>query len=247
MKKAANFNGDMVRAVLSGKKTQMRIPVQWPVISKSDGTKQRIFAPVDVDLMNETLSEKRRSPLLKIGPFGQVGGQIYVRETFCLEHQVEHGQPPPFDDGRPIRYLRDGIPCNKEFSEMWLQPHYRATDPTPELSYEDSDGEPTVRWKSPVIMPKWASRITLDITGIRIQKIQDMTEEEAVAEGFLPHDVMTGLYWFAEAWDSLHGKAFSWESNPWVWCVTFRPPGRHESIRRRRKRHEKRVKRVEAT
>ena len=225
MKKPVNFSDDMIRAVLSGRKTQLRTPVQWPVIPKS-ADKSRPwwkFFPDDVDQMNEILSKKQGSPPPRMGPFGRIGDQIYIRETFCLEHQVEYGQPPPFDDGRPIRYLRDGIPCNKEFSEMWIQPHYRATDPTPELAYEDSDGEPTVRWKSPVIMPKWASRITLGITGIRIQKIQDMTEEEAVAEGFLPHDVMTGIYWFAEAWDSLHGKAFPWESNPWVWCVTFRP------------------------
>lgn len=229
MKKSVNFSDDMIRAVLLEKKIGICTRVFWPVISKSNRTKKQMYFPNDVDRMNEILSTRERSPFLDPGPpfcgigsFGQVGDRIYVRETFCLEHQVESGQPPPFDDGRPIRYFRDGIPYSKESSGMWVQPRYRATDPEQELSYDDSDGEPTVRWKSPVIMPKWASRITLDITGIRIQK-----KEEVVAEGFLPCAVVDGIYGFpkasAEASDSLIEKIFPRKSNPWVWCVTFIP------------------------
>ena len=112
---------------------------------------------------------------------------------------------------------------DKEGADMWVQPHYRATDPTPELAYEDTDGEPTVRWKPSLHMPRWASRITLEITDVRVERVQEITEKEAKAEGVLPCDGMTAVYWFSEAWDSLYAKkGLGWNDNPWVWVITFR-------------------------
>ena len=106
---------------------------------------------------------------------------------------------------------------------MWLQPHYRATDPTPDLAYEDSDGEPTVRWKPSIHMPRWASRITLEITDIWVERVQEITEEEAISEGFFPDDGVSEVYCFSEAWDSLYAKkGLGVDDNPWVWVLTFR-------------------------
>ena len=219
------FTDEMVRAILDGRKTKTRRPLKPQPDSVHDGAPYWNIGGYRAweFLKNPpAILRKARVNTFKC-PFGKVGDRLWVRETFCLEHQVESDQPPPFTDGRPIRWEFAGMESDPEGADMWLQPHYRATDPTPELAYEDTDGEPTVRWKPSLHMPRWASRITLEITDVRVERVQEIMEEEATAEGVLPRDGMTAVYWFSEAWDFLHGKAFPWESNPWVWCVTFRP------------------------
>ena len=225
--KSLLLTGEMVRAILDGRKTKTRRPLTpqpedppegWYPDAYNHSDRWCFWGP-----RGTKDSGRCTLPLFKC-PFGQVGGQIYVRETFCLEHQVEKDQPPPFGDSRPIRWEFAGMESDPEGADsMWLQPHYRATDPTPELAYEDSDGEPTVRWKSSIHMPRWASRITLEITDIRVERLQEITEKEAKAEGFFAHDGMTAVYWFSEAWDSLYAKkGLGWNDNPWVWVLTFR-------------------------
>ncbi len=170
--KSILFTDEMVRAVIDGRKTQTRRPLKpQPKI---------LPFPFDEEVIVHLL------PPLSDCPFGQVGDRLWVRETFCLEHQVEKDQLPPFDDRRPIRWEYEGMESDPEGADRWLQPHYRATDPTPELAYEDTDGEPTVRWKPSIHMPRWASRITLEITDIRIERLQEITEEDTIAEGVLP-------------------------------------------------------------
>jgi hypothetical protein len=78
-------------------------------------------------------------------------------------------------------------------------------------------------------MPRWASRITLEITDIRVERLQDITEEDAEAEGSkldggtAPEICYTYRYGFSKLWDSLNAKrGFSWESNPWVWVIGFK-------------------------
>ena len=180
-------------------------------------------------------------------PLGGVGVRLRVREAFCLEHQVDGD--PPFDDGRPVLYLREGIPCAPENSEIWLQPHYRATDPPPALCYEDlPDDEPRVRWKAAGVMPRWASRIVLEITGLWVQKIQEITDEEAILEGARKFEDLPSLHsygqdprwsmgtpagtdhcygrprWaFAGDWNARYAaKGFAWDNNPKVWVTTFK-------------------------
>ena len=226
--KSILFNDEMVRAILDGRKTKTRRPITH--VKKILGGAVTEFQESDTPGYDFIMRDKRKcwndlrkEDLLRRCPFGQVGDLLWVRETFCLESQVEYGQPPPFNDGRPILYLRDGIECAKEDANTWLQPHYRATDPTPDLAYEDSDGEPTVRWKPSIHMPRWASRITLEITDIRVERVQEITEEEAISEGFFPDDGVSEVYCFSEAWDSLYAKkGLGWNDNPWVWVITFR-------------------------
>lgn len=101
-------------------------------------------------------------------PYGQPGDHLWVRETFVLESNqgVESPDvyPPPFNDGRPV--LWDECPDDGRY---WLQPHYRATDPEPELAYEDLY-EPGCRWSPSVHMRRWASRATVEVTSVLVDQ-----------------------------------------------------------------------------
>jgi len=79
-----------------------------------------------------------------------------------------------------------------------------------------------------MFMPRWASRITLEITGIRVERLQEITEEDAIAEGIietshaLPGGKLTAYGEYMLLWDALNAKrGYPWESNPWVWVIEF--------------------------
>jgi hypothetical protein len=166
-------------------------------------------------------------------PWGKTGDQLWVRETFVLEQQVESDQQPPHSDGRPIKYVGEFAP------DTWLQPHYRATDAAPELGYEDRE-EPHCRWKPSIFMPHWASRITLEITGVRVERLHDISEADSTAEGaykmamvgsndpifgFTPRPSRyaegTHRFGYKMFWESVNGDN-SWAMNPWVWVIEFK-------------------------
>ena len=85
-------------------------------------------------------------------------------------------------------------------------------------------------WKPSIFMPRWASRTTLEITGIRVERLQEITHEDAIAEGaeFMPaaklrkERLTVPQIVFAGLWDSINGKKYPWASNPWVWCIEFK-------------------------
>jgi hypothetical protein len=75
-------------------------------------------------------------------------------------------------------------------------------------------------------MPRWASRITLELTDVRVQRLQEISEEDAAAEGVeerIPFQAERGLYKpsFKKLWDCINGDG-SWDANPWLWAITFK-------------------------
>lgn len=218
------FSAPMVRAILDGSKTQTRRIVKLPrSLLMGDLSRARpdlmfgVTPGLHIPMADGTTQRLRN-------PWGwPESSTLWVREAFTLEHEVEGG-PPPFDDGRPLK--RD----DPEYGPSWWQPHYRATDPDPTLCCEsdecrqcERDGEGP-HWKPSIHMPRWASRITLKVTGVRVERLQDISAADAIAEGIAQpesDDEISAPDAYRELWLSIHG-AGSWELDPWVWVVTFK-------------------------
>lgn len=157
--------------------------------------------------------------------------RLWVRETFTLESCRElDWYAPPHSDGRPLNVIVN----DPDWGNYWEQPHYRATDPAPELSYDGddiSDG-PRCKWRPSIFMRRWASRINLEVTEVRAERVQDIGFRDVFAEGVqLPDGLGVGVGsagWhpkdaFSDLWDSINAKrGFGWDANPWCWAITFK-------------------------
>ena len=230
------FSSPMVRAILDGRKSQTRRIVKKQIsdIHKFQGW---IIGSTD----------KKRDGCASWGigegaliydlvvarcPYGKPGDRLWVRETW---------QGPLFYD---------------EIPEDWNSDKYK----TPEYCYykasgdscdfTDSDDNFVERWSPSIHMPRWASRILLEVTNVRVERLHDISEEDAIAEGLkaitkdgktikygipdrdgYPGNDDTGWDWcdwnvspvsaYKMLWESINGQG-SWVLNPWVWVVEFR-------------------------
>ncbi|NID06604.1 ASCH domain-containing protein [Luteibacter jiangsuensis] len=216
------FSAPMVHAILEGRKTVTRRvvkPTYQSIEERDDGS----LWPWREDL-------NRATDYWYPCPYGAPGDRLWVRETFALEHDVEGGEPP-HADGRPVRRRPDDDVDG--LLPLWTQAHYRATDPAPDLCCDrpscaqcrDHDTGP--HWRPAIHMPRWASRITLEVTAVRVERLQGITAEQAIAEGMVSHlrehDAVVDLrQQFADLWDGLAKPGTTWADNPWVWCIEFR-------------------------
>ena len=212
------FNGEMVRAVLAGQKTQTRRPIKPQPSDKI--IRYARTRDLMADVWNRYYEEGYREwmGVLPDGamtchrdcPYGLIGDHLWVRETFVLEDTDE--MPT---DGRPYREMEEP----GEFGQL-LVPHYRATEPEPHivpLDLSDSYDDRT-RWHPSIFMPHWASRITLEVTNVRVERVQDITDDDAWEEGawWWRHDDAAGppfyvrkgynVECFSELWDSIYAK-----------------------------------------
>lgn len=198
------FSGPMVQAILTGKKTQTR-----RVVKPQPPSPATLFAlPGMLPYClwpSDTPDETGNHPDHGVKfPYGFIGDRLWVRETWGL------WDTEPSDGPEKATIL------------------YKSSDKV-------FTGNPRYQlWRSPMFMPRWASRITLEITGVRVERLQDISEADANAEGakavdlFCPEEnyYPPGTYsyreGYAELWDSLNGKKHPWESNPWVWVLEFK-------------------------
>jgi hypothetical protein len=211
------FSASMVRAILDDQKTQTRRVVKMPP-NFEQFTHLRFAqgaeAPENTFIVYwlEHGKEECGGTFFSC-PYGKPGDRLWVRETHCMESSKEVAYDPPFNDGRPIRHHDD-----EHWGPWWEQPHYRATDPTPELGI--GTGDPGVKWRPSIFMPRWASRITLEITAVRVERLQNISDNDARAEGYDRSHAFP-CEWFAQLWERINGPG-SWKANPWVWVVEFR-------------------------
>lgn len=216
------FSGPMVRAILDGKKTQTRRVVKWPKAAPDQ----------DPDYPHEIVKNDWpewhhndgwgivRERKLRC-PYGRPGDTLWVRETWQQYQQGPGNRRAVVDtpfEGAPTIYAADS-----------------------------QDYEPP-RWRPSIHMPRWASRLTLRITDVRVERLNEISigdiEDEGVGEMIEDPDSIPGeafaraehamiggvsvgpdpvVHGFAALWDSINAKTYPWESDPWVWCVTFEP------------------------
>ena len=196
------FNAEMVRAILDGRKTQTRRPIKWKqtrfteIGEREDGSKW----PWSEDA-------EHACDFWHPCPFGAVGDRIWVRETWQAIHDYcdENGHV----DER--RYARS-IPRHR--GNYW-HPVYE------EAWGNESREDREFPWRPSIHMPRWASRILLEITDVRVERLRSMSQDDARAEGVIAASgpMEAGLA-FRELWDSIYGEE-SWKANPWVWVISF--------------------------
>ena len=203
------FTAPMVRALLTGTKTQTRRLVKEPKCARVHG---RRSLPHDSFFVDDGFTGGKE-PYLHwkytggdhgddvlhsrvYAPHGPVGRRLWVRETWAVRD--ERGQVVP----RGTKHIDPN--CGDEVV-------YRADD----RHLLDS-------WRTPLHMPRWASRITLEVTRVRLERVQAITEEDARAEGVEEHKVTgSAADRYSQLWDEING-AGSWAANPWVWVYDFR-------------------------
>jgi hypothetical protein len=215
------FSDPMVRAILAGRKTQTRriVNPQPPeYIDELHDGELRKRAPYRLEC-NETGSilgqgfEDDDDHLYQCRQ-GVPGDRLWVRESFCRKADDE-GMPVWNASGNldaTCYYFRaDGVEVRKVDGDGFTEFRKNGTEASP--------------WSSPIYMPRHASRITLEVVSVRVERVQDISEEDLRAELdwsriAIPDDSDPwGV--FADLWSDINGPE-SWDANPWVWVIEFR-------------------------
>lgn len=215
------FTGDLVLAVLDGRKTQTRRPL------KLRGSAAPLEGSISsVTKIDNHLQWRVSGPLGSRDincPYGGVGDFLYGRE----KHAIEPQGPGELD---LLHFAADGMCCGinrPDGSHNWL---HKADPP-----YEG-------KWKPSIFMPRTATRMLLRITEVRLERLRCITNDEAVREGFAdrssgprsPGHVpttgepswwttkITALTEFFSAWSAMYDRpSGGWPENPWVWVISF--------------------------
>lgn len=204
------FSAEMVRAILDGRKTQTRRvikPQPWVDNMGNACWKDRNFGQSanHVPHIKALASPIPCSDTKRVlCPYGKPGDLLWVRETWCLE------EPPHIPS---VHYRADG--------------EHVVLDDGDGFTAVNKDGSEKSPWRPSIHMPRWASRITLRITDVRVERLQDIREDDARAEGCDPviHedgaiDCGTRKTTFARLWNRINGPG-AWEANSWVWVISF--------------------------
>jgi len=200
------FSAPMVRALLAGTKTQTRRVVsglskRFPLVNLADVAPSRFSGRFDdpASWGWAYAEDGAHAPLaswLTWCPYGQPGDRLWVRERHA----------PAADCWGAWGRRMDGD----------------SSGPDPVIHYAADGGDPFVeRWRPSIHMPRWASRITLEVGAVRVERLQDISEADAVAEGVYTDPAAPAYDAYRMLWEQING-AGSWATNPWVWVVEFR-------------------------
>lgn len=225
------FNGEMVRAILDGRKTQTRrIMAPQP----ADDIERGIFPNPEVIGWKSSRRHKHGSTTAHFCHYGKPGDRIWVRETWGVVSHAFSGDGLMIDwvPDRPATAIHEMPFGNGYYSGYAI---YAADG---DFTWGDDDGYEDGRscWKPSIHMPRAASRILLEITDVRAERLNTISEEDARAEGIIdggclncgepepcgcanPEPDATDA--FAYLWQSIYGQE-SWNANPWVWVIEFK-------------------------
>lgn len=191
------FSAPMIRALLAGRKTQTRRLLKPQPLA---GQSAHLYptAKVDWQLRNK-MGCVISSERLRYAP----GDRLWVREAWC---------PNALTCGQTVHYRADG--------------YHVVVDDGDEFAVINKDGTERSPWRPSIHMPRWASRLTLTVTDVRVQRLQEISEEDAMAEGVEPVLGPSGgsntphVEGFRNLWNATHGS-YAWATNPWVAAISF--------------------------
>ena len=211
------FSAPMVRAILDGRKSQTRRIVKP---QPHAGVRRSVFVRSGLE---DGHGRELRCP------HGVPGDRLWVRETWQHAPQDRCDCPQPSEPS-PCDDWSNGTGCRSNRGEVL----YRAdvgneTEERSVVRLAHRHGTHVAPWRPSIHMPRWASRITLEVTGVRVERLQEISDADAMTEGVpfteLPQgqDRPDPLHraQFADLWESINGPR-SWEANPWVWVIEFR-------------------------
>lgn len=204
------FKGPLIRAILEGRKAQTRRIVNPQPPAGADR-----HCWFNAPLYGWTAQPEPAADWHVVRcPYGVPGDRLWVRETWGLVRfytDPDTGHVDSWDDWTgPIPR---GCPPGRAVM-------YRADQDLDECKYDRGFG-----WRPSIHMPRWASRILIDVLEVRVERVRDITEADAIAEG---SPLKSGSYhhatWFRGLWDEINGRrpGCSWADNPWVFVITFR-------------------------
>lgn len=221
------FNTEMVRAILDGRKTVARRVCKdgndyvVPDMSFYDANRRTyaVHNYADRGHTDQLSIAERTCPICP-------GDILYVRETYCW--------CPCWDCGMDTE---EGC-CDKTARKFYNKDRKEYGCYGYKASFDDSE-QPFDRWRPSIHMPKEAARIWLRVTGVRVERLQEMTVDEAEKEGFREKlteskFMKSPLLQFSELWDTTINKqdldTYGWNANPWVWVIEFERTVKPECI-----------------
>jgi len=218
------FNAPMVRAILDGRKTMTRRVVKNSPLAKNAERVLSYHGKTEFDFILPNGSGH-----IVPCPYGEPGERLWVRETVSLQgFYCDDANYPPLQ-GR----VAAECPVDARMTGIAI---YKADGAKRTVRCLAPMVEGNCHWRPSIHMPRWASRLTLEITDVRVERVQDISEKDAIAEGILEWTKSfreSGTYHpngqldaypstaFLRLWDEINGEGAAKE-NPWVWVVSFK-------------------------
>ncbi|HEY5657697.1 MAG TPA: hypothetical protein VIY27_07890 [Myxococcota bacterium] len=223
------FSGPLVRALLDGSKTQTRRILKPAPVVIVDDRGDGVAREVERWCVNhgQWLGSAHEEHLTRRCPYGVPGDQLWVRETWRVMDIIEHAREVQilYEANNTRRWVK-AQDTNTRTAAAWIRHLQQSEERRAKKTRRLHQKRPSI------FMPRWASRLTLDVTNVRIERVQAISEEDARAEGVLgvacnrigPDFGKTQgrREGFQHLWDSINAKRAPWASNPWVWCIDFK-------------------------
>lgn len=216
--RAIRFNGPMVRATLDRSKTMTR-RIAKAIRHPDTGAR---YTP-------ERLAQEPQHVIERASPYGEPGDRLWVRESGIYKQLAGMGEKRGL--------FRHDVPETPEIGRYWVE-RTRAPGASYNAASCDRDSallSPGAKAVADIHMPRWACRLVLGVVGVRLERLQDITEAECIAEGLAKtpsgfysmygqHEVdgtFSPRASYRALWEMIHGPG-SWDANPFVWAVKFK-------------------------